>query len=369
MSVALIAHYLGPRLGIGQYLDRLLLPLVEELKSRGVPFVILGSPNAVEKTPALQKLSNFVQVLEPLDDAPGKRYLWFATKFNGYCRQQGIDAVIWLSNPIVLPWHPPTIATVHDVNEWKAAQKYGDRVKTTLRSLIYLDASFNFAKKVIVVSKATERDVLHFRSSETLKQKLIAIPNGADSQLVHLPPTSVPAPDGPFLLSVGRIDPASKRLPAAVKLVEALRNVSQQPWELHIVGGMNTTTQAAGEAFLKSVESLPWVQYQGHISDEQLAQWYRQATAVVFLSDNEGFGFPIAEAASFGRWAVISDKNQAGMEAGGEALIPIDADNPEQAAAVVLQKLSEGQPQPPKLQSWQETAAGYATEIATLLAK
>ncbi|NEO92633.1 MAG: hypothetical protein F6K56_21285 [Moorea sp. SIO3G5] len=29
---------------------------------------------------------------------------------------------------------------------------------------------------------------------------------------------------------------------------------------------MNTSTQARGEAFLKSIESLPWVQYHGHIA-------------------------------------------------------------------------------------------------------
>ncbi|WP_293112527.1 MULTISPECIES: glycosyltransferase [Moorena] len=39
-----------------------------------------------------------------------------------------------------------------------------------------------------------------------------------------------------------------------------------------------------------------------------LAQWYREATAVVFLSDREGFALPIAEAASFGRFVVVSFK-------------------------------------------------------------
>ncbi|WP_287252469.1 hypothetical protein [Moorena sp. SIO4E2] len=29
---------------------------------------------------------------------------------------------------------------------------------------------------------------------------------------------------------------------------------------------MNTSTQARGEAFLKSIESLPWVHYHGHIA-------------------------------------------------------------------------------------------------------
>ena len=365
MSVALIAHYLGPRLGIGQYLERILPPLVEELKLRETELKILGSPNAVEKTPALFQLGDLVSVLPPLDYPPGKRYAWFATRFAPYCRTEGLKTVVWLSNPIVLPWHPPTIAVIHDVNEWKAKTKYGDRLKTSLRAAIYLDASIRFAQKIIVVSKATEQDLLHFRPDPRLKQKLRAIPNGADSKLVNLPSVPISAPSGPFLLSVGRIDPAAKRLPEAVKLVSALREASDRPWELHLVGGMNTSTQATGEAFLNSIENLPWVHYHGHIDDRALAQWYRKATGVVFLSDNEGFGFPIAEAASFGRWVIVSQTNQAGIEAGGSAIVPVDPDDPKEAASKVLCQLKEGiSPEVSiSLPQWQSTAAAYAEEI------
>ena len=66
MSVALIAHYRGPKLGIGQYLDRLLPPLVKELTNRQINVKILASPNAQQKTPALSLLNDIVQVVEPL---------------------------------------------------------------------------------------------------------------------------------------------------------------------------------------------------------------------------------------------------------------------------------------------------------------
>ncbi|AOX00106.1 glycosyltransferase [Moorena producens PAL-8-15-08-1] len=368
MSVALIAHYLGPRLGIGQYLNRLLPPLVEELISRGTKVKILASPNAFENTPTLQELADSVNILPPLDYSPAKRYGWVATRFNGYCAQAGVEALVWLSNPIVLPWHPPTIAVLHDVNEWKAANKYGDRIKTALRSLIYLDASIRFAQQIIVVSKATENDLLHFRPNPRLRQKLKTIPNGVDSALAKLPTVSIPAPTGPFLLSVGRIDPAAKRLPEAVALTTQLRELSGEPWELHLVGGMNTSTQASGEAFLKSIESLPWVQYHGHISDRILAQWYREATAVVFLSDREGFGLPIAEAASFGRFVVVSQGNQAGLEAGGSAIITVDPDQPREAAEKVMGGLKEKQLAEisSNLPKWETAAIAYADAINQL---
>lgn len=369
MTVALIAHYIGPRLGIGQYLDRLLPPLVEQLNHQKIDFKILASPNAAQQTPALQKLADHVEILPSLDNSPNKRYAWVATNFHRYCQSQNITAAVWLSNPIVLPWHPPTLAVIHDVNEWKTPDKYGSRLKTALRSAIYLDASIRFAKKIVTVSHATERDLLHFRSSTKLKNKLIAIPNGSDSPLASFLPVQVDAPKAPFLLSVGRIDPSAKRLPEAVSLVKALRETSSQPWELHLVGGMNKSTQQAGEAFLKSVENLPWVRYHGHIDDASLAEWYRQATAVVFLADSEGFGLPIAEAASFGRWVLVSQKNQAGIEAGGNAIIPVAPDNSKEAAQEVLHRL-QNTPQPPNLEdmpTWQNAAVAYAAEIASLV--
>ncbi len=368
MSVALIAYYLGPRLGIGQYLERLLPPLVEELTHRGVEVTILASPNAFAKTPALAKLQDIVQVLPPLDYSPGKRYAWIVTCFANYCRHEKIETVVWLSNPIVLPWHPPTIAVIHDVNEWKATNKYGDRIKTWLRATIYLDASLRFAQQIIAISEATKQELLHFRPAPQLKSKVQAIANGNDSQLIDLSPVSIPAPTSPFLLSVGRIDPVAKRLPEAVALVSALREISGEPWELHLVGGMNASTQASGEAFLKSLENQPWVHYHGYIGDRALAQWYRQATAVVFLSKNEGFGLPIAEAVSFGRWIVVNQINQASLEAGGAAIIPVIPTNPQKAAATLLKQLQKSSFPPTEAsgQQWHKTASGYATEILSL---
>ena len=107
-----------------------------------------------------------------------------------------------MSNPIVMPWHPTTLAVLHDVNEWKADNKYGSRLKTALRSFVYLDTSLNYAKKIVAISRATERDVLHFRPKQAVSQKLIVILNGADSQLKSLNPVDIPYPQNPFILSV-----------------------------------------------------------------------------------------------------------------------------------------------------------------------
>lgn len=366
MTIALIAHYLGPTLGIGQYLDRLIPPLIDQLKSHNIDYIILASPNALAKTPALNSVDALIEILPALDYSPTKRLTWFTFAFSSYCKQKGIKGVVWLSNPIVLPWHPPSIAVIHDVNEWKMGKKYG-YFKTTLRSLIYLDSSLNYAKKIVAISDTTYNDILNFRFNSQLEEKLITISNGTNSSLINLDPVEIPAPKNPFLLSVGRIDPENKNLPSAVNLTKALREISGENWELHLIGGMNASSQNAGSAFIKSIESIDWVTYHGYVDNNALAQWYRQATAIVFLSNNEGFGLPIAEAASFNQWVIVSDQNQAAFEAGGSALISININEPQKSASEVLSQLKQEKPPAEKLQQWETSAQSYAQVIAQLL--
>jgi glycosyltransferase involved in cell wall biosynthesis len=367
MTVVLIAHYLGPCLGIGQYLDRLLPPLVTELSHQGIEVRIFASPNAIAKTPALQKLEHLVNILPPLDDSPIKRYLWIARNFSNYCQKQQIKAVVWLSNPLILPWHPPSIAVIHDVNEWKAMTK--GFLRTKFRALVYLDNSIKFARQIIVVSQTTEDDLLTFRPHSNLKPKLKAITNGCDSQLVDLPTAPINVSNNPFFLYVGRIDPFAKRLPDAIALVENFREITNQDWEFHLIGGINVSTQKAAEQFLFDIENIPWVHYHGYVEDQELAEWYRRTIAVICISDHEGFGLPISEGVSFNRWVVVSQKNKAAIEAGGNGLISINPDQPQEASKKIWESLKIAQipPHQTSLSTWKNTANLYAQEIRTFM--
>lgn len=385
MTIGLVGHYLGARMGIGTFIDRLLPPLIDALDKRGIDAKVITSPNALSQTPAIQLLQQRspekVSVLPALDYPPIKRFAWVATQFSSYCHQSGIDQVIWLSNPMVLPWHPPSIVVLHDVNEWKAKEKYGSQIKTTLRAWMYLEASIAWAKKIITISEATTADLRSFRPQPSLRQKIRTIPNGLDSPLANLTPAKISSPSAPFLLSVGRIDPAGKKLPEAIALTQALRTLTGTPWEIHFLGGMNKSTQQAGEAFLQKVEALPWAYYHGFTTDAELAAWYSQSTAVVFLSQNEGFGSPIAEAVSFSKRVVVNAHNPASFGAGGDAVVPvvpgITENEATTAAATVLSQLERNQTEAEtltapdgamrsKTYTYADAAIAYAEEISQL---
>lgn len=379
MTVGLVGHYLGAKMGIGVFIDRLIEPLIDEMAAQGIDAKLICSPNALSQTPAIQRVKarspRQVSILPALDYSPIKRFGWIATQFADYCQQEGIDQVVWLSNPMVLPWHPPSIAVLHDVNEWKAKEKYGSWIKTTLRSWMYLEASIQWAKQIVCVSQATTDDLLHFKPQDAIREKVSTIPNGLDSPLSSITPSKIDVPSEPFLLSVGRIDPAGKRLPEAVSLVESLRQQSGEAWELHMTGGMNKSTQKAGEDFIQSVADIPWVHYHGYTEDADLAAWYTHATAVVFLSDNEGFGSPVAEAATFGRRVVVNADNQATLGAGGSAVIPVSPQTPDRAATRILEEVNVadrffvggGVIAPPKIYTYADAAVSYAVSIKQLV--
>ncbi|MBI1732449.1 MAG: glycosyltransferase, partial [Gammaproteobacteria bacterium] len=302
----------------------------------------------------------------PLDYSPGHRYAWVASALGPLCRRRGIGALAWLSNPMVLPWHPRTMAVIHDVNEWKNKDK--GWLRTRLRSVAYLDASLRFAGTVVAVSRATEEDIRRFRPNVAGTIDLHTVVNGSNSGLVDEPSMDVPAPNAPFLLSVGRIDPRGKKLPEAVAFVERLRHLTGEPWELQIVGGMNESSAEGGRAFLADVKALAWVHYHGHVSNRELAEWYRRARAVIFLAEHEGFGLPVVEAVSFSRYAVISRRNTAGLEAGGAGVIAIDTDDLESGARTLLAALGAS-PVPVQgeaLPTWKDAAEHYADLLERL---
>lgn len=365
MTVALIAHYVGPRLGIGQYLNRLLPALADELQKRDVAFRILASPNAIKNTPALEGLQEYTLEVPQLDFPPIKRLIWVATSFSGFCKQQGITSVAWLSNPLVMPWHPDSTAVLHDVNEWKNNNK--GRLRTYLRSIFYLNSSLDYAKLIITASQATTNDLVHFRPKMRNSSRLNTIVNGSDSGLSMMPRCNVPAPSKPFVLSVGRIDPVGKKLPQAAEFVKQLREKTSVDWELHLVGGMNKFTEEEGKRFVQELSELSWGHYHGHVSDEELAEWYRQCSAVIFLSNDEGFGLPIAEAVSFKKHTIISSANKAGLEAGGKGVIPIDIDALAEGA---LHFIDAAQKAPAntetQMPTWQAAAEGYAEKLCSI---
>ena len=130
----------------------------------------------------------------------------------------------------------------------------------------------------------------------------------------------------PYLLTVATLEPRKNlaTLVAAYRLLDG-------DHALAIVG-------AAGWGDQPLLEQ-PGIVRLGYVSDDELAQLYRGATAFVFPSRFEGFGIVVLEAMASGVPCVVSSHPSLD-EASGDAAVRVDPESPEAIAAGIGEALA-----------------------------
>lgn len=141
---------------------------------------------------------------------------------------------------------------------------------------------------------------------------------------------------GPFVLHVGALDP-HKNFAAALSAFLQVRG--RRPLQLVVVGAVDPGI--AHFAALCAQKGIPDVVFTGYLPRADLDALYAQATALLFLSKSEGFGFPLLEAMAAGCPVIGSDATSH-PEVVGEAgvLVPLDS-AAESAAKALLQLLDD----------------------------
>ncbi|HPR68441.1 MAG TPA: glycosyltransferase family 1 protein [Kiritimatiellia bacterium] len=122
----------------------------------------------------------------------------------------------------------------------------------------------------------------------------------------------------PYLLTVGTIEPR-KNLPFLVKVYEALRDFDG---DLVVAGGWGWKTEATRRAIAESPRASG-IRVLNRVDDAGLAALYAGASAFVFPTLYEGFGFPPLEAMSRGA-PVVSARHSSLPEVLGDAAVWVD---------------------------------------------
>jgi glycosyltransferase involved in cell wall biosynthesis len=177
----------------------------------------------------------------------------------------------------------PTVVTLHDLVPLK---RPGEYLRSGLRfKLRYL--AVQRATRVIVPTRTVAGDAI--AALEIPPDRVVAIPEAAAAVFWRRPEAEVCAvrerfglPDR-YLLWVGAM-----RTPDPRKRVAALARTARS-LPLVLVGPTSRWAQ-----------ELPDVQLTGAVSDDDLAAIYTGAHALVFPSDEEGFGLPPVEALACG---------------------------------------------------------------------
>jgi glycosyltransferase involved in cell wall biosynthesis len=184
----------------------------------------------------------------------------------------------------------PTVVTLHDLHQLKRRGEYlRSGVRHKLRWL-----SVQRATRVIVATEAVAADaVAHLRIPE---RRIAVIPQAPAAVLTERSPAVVAAARAryglpeEYLLWVGEMEHPDPR--------KRVADLASAPRTLPLVLVGSTSRWA---------EELPGVTLTGHVPDDDLAAIYTGARALVFPSDDEGFGLPAVEALACGTPVVACD--------------------------------------------------------------
>jgi glycosyltransferase involved in cell wall biosynthesis len=201
---------------------------------------------------------------------------------------------------------------------------------------IMLFGSAHASRKLIAVSSATAKDLLHFYSLKP--DRIHTVPHGVDPQFFAIG-AERSALTQPMILCVSTLHP-HKNLS---RLLEAFAsfNARYPEFRLTIAGlrGFHADELERQRAALGLAEA---VRFTGWIPREELYDLFRQARAFIYPSCFEGFGMPILEALAAGIPSACANVEPMKSIAAGAALQFDGSSTAEIAAA--LESLTHDEP-------------------------
>jgi glycosyltransferase involved in cell wall biosynthesis len=144
--------------------------------------------------------------------------------------------------------------------------------------------------------------------------------------------------DGPFLLTVGSLEPR-KNLGRLLDALAALPEDVRVGHGLVVTGGPGWRNRALRER-IEGAGCAMRVHLTGEVSQPDLAVLYSAAEAFVYPSLSEGFGLPVLEAMACGA-PVITSSTSSLPEVAGEAAVLVDPTDTEALAEAVARVLSD----------------------------
>jgi glycosyltransferase involved in cell wall biosynthesis len=230
----------------------------------------------------------------------------------------------------------PLVVSVHDVSYLEHPQYFTRFRSTQLRYTV--GRTVQAAARILTPSEFSRKAILrHYKLDE---QKVIVVPNAVSSSFRPVDRDSAAALieekfgiRGPFVLTVGDLQPRKNHLGLLHAFEETLRQHPHLPHRLVFVGKETWYSKELHRAVMRS-NVAGRVHFTGFIEDPDLLQFYGACHLFVFPSFYEGFGLPILEAMACSR-AVACSSATAMPEVANAAGILFDPYSvPEMARAI-----------------------------------
>lgn len=210
-------------------------------------------------------------------------------------------------------------ATIHDLTCWLMPELHTKGNVAADRS--FAERVLKRADRLIAVSENTRADAIRMLGVDP--DRIEVIYSGVAQAYFD---AAAPPPNKPYVLFVGAIEPR-KNLDTLIDAWHLAKPGVREQFDLVIAGAPGWASQRTIQR-LRS--GLADVRYLGYVPEPQLPALTAGATAFVYPSLYEGFGFPVAQAMACGVPVVTSD-NSCLPEVAGPGAIFID---PRSATAI-----------------------------------
>lgn len=211
-------------------------------------------------------------------------------------------------------------ATIHDLTCWLMPELHTPANVRADRS--FAEKVFRRAHGLIAVSENTRQDAIRLLGINP--DRIRTIYSGVDARFFDAKPARR---DKPYVLFVGTIEPR-KNLDTLLNAWRVLKRELRQEYELVVAGPVGWSAETIA-ARLQSEAC-----YLGYVPEADLPGLTAGATAFVYPSLYEGFGFPVAQAMAAGV-PVVTSSTSCLPEVTGEGAVYADPKSPAEIAAAL----------------------------------
>ncbi|HEU5382606.1 MAG TPA: glycosyltransferase family 1 protein [Ktedonobacteraceae bacterium] len=274
---------------------------------------------------------------------PAARVAWEQVALPALIRRRGIQVFHSPANvlPELLPRHCAGVVTLHDLAFWRMPEVLTRSKRVYHRT--FTVRSLRRASRIIAVSDSTSRDATELLGIAPQRiatvypclDERFAAPV-AEEELVAFRKRQ--GLEQGFLLYLATLEPR-KNIPTLLDAYARLRQVTGTQIKLVLAGSKGWLY----ESIFARVQQLGLeeeVIFSGYVSDAEQPLWYRAASAFVYPSLYEGFGFPVAEALACGIPAVTSNISSL-PEAGAGLALTVDPHDVEALATALHKALND----------------------------
>ncbi len=231
----------------------------------------------------------------------------------------------------------PYIITVHDLIRYFDLKGYDVLIhRPNFRDKFYLSLDYKDIKKaskIIAVSYATKRDLVHYLGIP--EERISVVYEGVDHQLFK--PVRRRLVDYPYVLFVGAEHPR-KNFAGLLKAFSRLKSESRFK-NLKLVkvgkaGGSEAEFRKHTLQVIIELEISADVIFTNYVAEEELPVYYSNVECFILPSFYEGFGFPPLEAMACGCPVIVSNRSSL-PEIAGEAAIRVEPNDIEGIATAI----------------------------------